>query len=196
MVGTFKVLITDNITGNHPADKWAEITAERIAERIEIEPKSTSPVAIKARVDKKEFTFKLERLLTTHHQAVQDHEIGKLIDHHHDRLSHSLDPYDHVMHVIDQAMADILEAAKVNPAFFEYFSQPEETEHIRRDMLRHDFASSMHIDRKAHCDRHPDHPHVKAWREACDKHGAEHAHHNIGFYLQQQGIDPDAQPSP
>jgi hypothetical protein len=186
----FKILITDNITGNHPADKWAEITAERIAERISIEEKSTSPVAIQARKDKKEFVFKLERLLTDHHQAVQDHEIGKLIDYGHERLRHSIDPYDHVMPIIDQALADILEAAKVNGAFHAYYSQPEELEHIKRDMLRHDFASSMHIERSAHCDRHADHPHVKAWREACRKHGVEHAHHNVGFYLQQAGEDP------
>lgn len=174
------VLITNNTTGNHPADKWAEVTVSRIMERIEIDENSASPEAVRARADKRTFEQKLLDLMTTHHQSVHDGECAMIGEHEHDRLGHSCCPIEHHGDIVEQAVADVMEAAKVNHLFEEFFAQPSEQEHIRNDMLRVDFATSMHINRQEFARGDADHPVSKAWLKASEEHGATNAHHHVG----------------
>jgi len=128
------VLITNN-SPRHPADKWADVTAQRVTALIAIDDDSGSATAIQARKDKRAFENKLNDLLTDHHQAVQDNEAGLLDAMKDERFSHTLNPLDHLPEAVDQAVADIVEASKVNPLFEAFFADPKIQAHIKHDML-------------------------------------------------------------
>ncbi len=60
-----KVMITNG--GDHPADKWAKITAEMIGDLIQVDENSTSSAAISARKALPHFVLDLADALEDHH---------------------------------------------------------------------------------------------------------------------------------
>ncbi len=182
----FGVLITNNHLGNHPADKWAEVTVRRVSELFDLDDDAATAEAQQARRDKRTFESKLIDSWTRHHQVVNDREVGQLAAKGDERLKDTMDSRDHVADVIDSAMADLLEAANINPRFVEYFGRPDIQQHIKDDMLAVDFSSSIHVCRYYHCDRRHDRPVVKAGRLGASEHGYGHAHHFMLAHLPAQ----------
>jgi hypothetical protein len=179
----FGVLITNNIVGNHPADKWAEVTVGRIMAVFDIDADSNTPEAKQARKDKRLFEQELLDIVEKHHQAVHDFEQAQLEEKGSLRLVDTLDAQHHVADILDEAIAEVVEAAKINPQFTAYFAKPEVQKHIRDDMFAVDFTTSIHANRLGHCDNNPHCPYVKAWKKGADKHGFGHAHHFMYHHL-------------
>lgn len=170
-----RLMITDG--GPHPADKWAAISAAEICDLIVIDQKAISPEAAAARIAKPVLQSAIAAALMGHHAAVQKHERGAIEKHGHDRLSHSIDPRDHVPKTLAEAVKDVALCAAESP-FKAHFAQAAVTEAVRGILGSH-FSSAMHIERSWHADGHvivdgkptrnhrhdPTNPHVVAFRQ-------------------------------
>jgi hypothetical protein len=147
------IMITNG--GPHPADKWAEQTAERIVDIIQVE--ATSPVYDAALAAKAAFKDAIAAGLELHHDDAQTHERGQL-DLGGERLNHDLDPTAH----LDAAVQAVLDAAK-GTMFELHFAKPQVRDFVRSTVGSH-LATVMHIERSWHADKNPDCPHCQAWR--------------------------------
>jgi hypothetical protein len=178
------ILITNNIVGNHPADKWADVTVGRIMAVFDIADEATgTPEAKKARRDKRFFEANLLDIVTNYHQEVHDREQAALTDKAGLRLHESMESHDVCPDLLDKCVAEIVAQADINPAFASYFAQPEVQKHIRNDMLAPDFTCAIHANRLGHCDLNPTDTHVVAWKKGVQHHGA-----NVGHIFMQQHL--------
>lgn len=143
-----RLMITDG--GPHPADKWASITAAEICDLIQVDEKSASETAAKARIAKEKLRVDLAQALLGHHHSVQQNERTMIEKHGHARLSHSLDPRDHVPQTLTEALDAVLKCMEGTP-FSEHFSQ-EKNKAAVLGILGSHFATTMHIERHWHAD--------------------------------------------
>lgn len=169
-----QILVTNG--GPHPADKWAAASAAAICNLIVIDDNSASEAAVAARLAKPKLESAIVDALMGHHHEVQKHERAQLDKHGHERLSHSLDPRDHVPKTLNAAMKAVGACFDASP-FKAHFAQAHVQEAIA-GMLGSHFASAMQIERSWHADGHvvidgrpvknhrhdPDNHHVKAFR--------------------------------
>jgi hypothetical protein len=146
--GAGRVMITDH--GPHPADAWAQITAEHIAP---INP----DMAGQRRTKALKLQMAIADALEPHHQAVQDAERARLgAD-----AAHIMAPPDPEPH-LDAAVAAIRGAAQ-GTEWESHFAGPERLALIRREIGIH-FATAQHIEKSWHADRNPAHPAARAFR--------------------------------
>lgn len=151
------ILITDG--GAHPADKWAEATAQHIVK-----------IAESASGERRAAAVKLEAaiidILEGHHAIVQNGERAAIVEHGHARILHPLDADHHIS--VDGAVKEIVAAAKNTPWAVDF--EKEETVAGLTHLLHSHFKTSMHIERSWHADRNPKPDEAKAF----------YALHNVG----------------
>lgn len=143
------VMVTEG--GPHSPDTWAEATADQI---IDISADAPDTKLAEARM----FREKLVEILSGHHQLVQEQERGQIDEQGHARLIHDLD----VSECVDAPAAEIVETAR-GLSFESHFAKPETQAYLRQVLGSH-FATSMHIERSWHADRHPDTDEARAFR--------------------------------
>jgi hypothetical protein len=148
-----KPMITNG--GPHPADKWADMTADSILELlVDGNPDNVSPEAAAARQAKRDLRPVLFNIFNGHHDRVQKHERGSLksIKGHAaacDHCDHAKNPLDVTPHL--SVMDQVFVALAATP-FASHFAQPEVQETLRQIVGR-DTANVMHIERRYHSDR-------------------------------------------
>lgn len=145
------VMITNG--GPHPAEKWAQVTADQI---IDIGSTAKGALLTEAHT----FRTMIVQTLADHHTKVQTHERGQLESAGDDHLGTALDPTAHIAGAVDE----IIEATK-GTSFEAHFAQPHVREYLERVLGSH-FATSMHIERSWHADRNPDGKNAQAFRAA------------------------------
>lgn len=141
--------------GPHPADKWAEMTADTILNLIQIAEDSDTPEAAAARKAKRDLRPTLFNILYDHHDGVQRHERSgnakvKTLK---DAEAHACtvrNPIDCTPHL--GAVDDVISALAATP-FAAHFAKPEVAEVIKQIVGQHT-ADVMHIERRWHHDRH------------------------------------------
>lgn len=133
-------LISNN--GPHPADNWAALATTRILDLIQIDPNSTSPQAIEARLAKEDIRPKLLRYLNDHFNLVQSDE-RTMVRHMHEPIE--------VEGPITTILANVGSIAKGTP-FAAHFKNPDFRETVRR-IVGQFTANVMHIERRYHADR-------------------------------------------
>src|SRR6476661_7108324 len=119
------ILKTDG--GPHPADMWAEASANEIANIVLIDEQSTSKEAKMARKAKPRFALDMADALEELHAEVQEHERNLLATEGSDRL---FDEHDHD-HILDKAVEEVLKIALKTP-FSEEFKRPEIEHRVRQ----------------------------------------------------------------
>lgn len=159
----FGIMITNG--GPHPADYWAETTAERFVSLVQVAEGSDSELARAARADKRKFRETLITLLEGYHDKIQKAERAALKQHGHARLTHDLSPREHqeIEHVADA----VIRATK-GTVFEEHFKRPD-VRKLVEDALETDFRTVMFIDRDWHAAAHPHTDEAKHWRRT--RHG-------------------------
>lgn len=146
--GQGRIMVTDH--GPHPADAWAQITAEHIAP---IGKDVTGHRRLKAL----ELQAKIALAIEPHHQKVQNDEGIKLgVD-----TAHVMNPVDPSEH-LDAAVKAIQDAA-VGTEWEGHFKDPERVALIRQEVASH-VATIQHIEKSWHADKNPDHPASVAFR--------------------------------
>lgn len=139
-----KIMITNG--GPHPADKWAETTADTILDLIEIAEDSDTPQAMAARQAKRDLRPALFDIFNAHHGKVQKHERGELAKAKKSMVTDHINPHQH-MSVMDE-----VETALANTPFAAHFAKPEVFGAIKQIVGQHT-ANAMHIERSWHRDR-------------------------------------------
>jgi hypothetical protein len=129
----FGVLITNN-ADRHPPLKWAQVTADRVMSVFDPEEKD-----VQALLDKREFESRLIKLLNAHYAMTQQREVDVKPTEHF-AIAHS--------DIIEMIIADIREAAKINPVFAAWFANVENMAHVRANMLHVDMQSIVHLERQ------------------------------------------------
>ena len=171
-----RLLITNG--GPHPADKWAAISAAEICDLVQIDHQAISEAAAVARIAKPKLQSAIAEALMGHHDVVQKNERSAIEKFGSARLSHSIDPRDHVPKTLDEAVKAVVVCAAASP-FKTHFAKPDVIEAVTGILGSH-FASAMHIERGWHADGHtivdgkpvknhrhdPADPHVVAFRQA------------------------------
>jgi hypothetical protein len=100
------IMITNG--GDHPPQKWAEVTARHITDLIQIEDDKVedSPETVEkkasARTAKRRFDLDLNDALLPHHKRNQDFERDKLKAHGDARIAGSFSTYDRRQAIIDK----------------------------------------------------------------------------------------------
>lgn len=168
--------------GPHPAGKWAIVTAGQIM-------RSVFGVDNAEAASQRKLELAILDVFEKHHDKVQTHERGKITEHGIDRLTHPLEPAEH----IDDTLADFMNACKtVGPIeaarladdpdvgsrtvdVAAHFAKPEVARQIKLIIGGHTSAS-MGIERSWHADRNADHPVARAYRAARHEHGPHLAH--------------------
>lgn len=166
--------------GPHPADKWAIVTVSQIMQGV-------FGISNAETVSQRKLELAMLDAIEKHHHHVQHHERSKIAEHGMDRLTHPLDPTEH----LDDPVSELVAATKAigevemadsdNPGNTKmvnvaaHFAKPDVQEQLRLLIGRH-FATSMDIERSTHADRHRDHPVAKAYRHARAEHGGHRAH--------------------
>lgn len=147
-----EVMITNG--GPHPASKWAEVTAKRILDIIEVGGAVPEHVRAKARLK-----LDLEDLLERHHDKVQAAERASLDEGGLDHLGLELDPVPY----LDEVMADV-QRVVAGTIFEEHFK----TEPVRRYVWKSigsDFCNVMHVERSWRADEEPGDARAAAYRD-------------------------------
>jgi hypothetical protein len=144
-------MVTDG--GPHPPEMWAEATADQIIDISAQAPESKLQEA-------REFRTKLVTILTGHHDMVQQHERGKLVERGAAHLTTEIDPSQHV----DDPVADVVAASR-GYSFEAHFAKPEVQDYLRQTIGNH-FATAIHIERSWHADADPEHEASVAFRAA------------------------------
>lgn len=144
-------LITNG--GAHPADKWAEFTADTIVDTLLVDacPDDASDAAIAARAAKRKLRADLFDVLNDHHGRVQRHERGVCakMKKPADAAAHVLSPVDVTPHL---SIMDVVNAAFAKTPFAEHLAKPEVQDATRAIIAQHT-ANVMHIERRWHHDR-------------------------------------------
>lgn len=151
------VLITNG--GPHSASKWAEATASHIID-----------IASHVAGERREHAIKLQAaiidVLEKHHTTVQHGERLKLQGTDgHARLAIPCHEHEHCS--VDDVVEDICLAAKGTP--WEADFQKSEMITGLAQLVASHFATSVHVERSWHADRHPDNEHCKAFRAQHNK---------------------------
>lgn len=153
-------MITDG--GPHPAEVWAQVTAEHIAP---IGPDVTGHRRLAALALQANIATAIEQ----HHQSVMDVERSKLAA----DPNHIVAPVDPGAH-LDAAVAAVQEAAK-GTEWEDHFADPDDGRTkdgkvtnsrlalIRQEIGTH-FATVQHIEKSWHADKNPSHPAALAFR--------------------------------
>lgn len=132
--------------GAHPADKWADTTAEAILALIQVSDDSATPEALAARQAKRDLRPILFDIFNDHHGAVQGHEqreLGRNAKHVHAKF----DPTQHTPDTIAQ-----VEKALAATPYADHFARLEVRNVIRAIINQHT-VNVMHIERSWHGDR-------------------------------------------
>ncbi len=142
-----RVMITNG--GPHPAERWAQGTAEHI---IQI----PSSIVGERLIAAQEFRQRVQRALVPHHAGVQQNEREKLLA----DIEHLLKPLDPEP-FLDAVLREVQDAAK-GTEWEAAFAEPDRLAAIRHEIAIH-FRTVQHIERSWHADARPDHPVVKLW---------------------------------
>lgn len=145
-----QILKTDG--GAHPADKWAEFTADNLVGLIQVDNDSVTPEAHNARAAKRDLRPILFKILESHFGDVQAFE-RKHCDKHVKGAAaaqeHADKPLDVTPHL--GVMDEVFAAFDATP-FKDHFAKPEVREVLTRMVGQHT-ANTMNIERKTHHDR-------------------------------------------
>lgn len=143
--------------GPHPSDKWAEMTANQIADTILVDasPDDTSDAARAARKAKRDLVAKLFDIFDDHHAGVQQSEQGKLKNvktadkaaAHADHEQTPIDPKPHV-----DAIMDTVNSAFAATPWAAHLAKGEVQDTVRAIIGQHT-VDVMHIERRWHHDR-------------------------------------------
>lgn len=144
------VLITDG--GPHPADKWANETAESIGDLIQVDQTSNTPAAAAARKAKPRFILDMADRLESFHQSHIDHSKVQLATHGNARVNPNLHPYAPNPDILNDAVNAVIECSKGTP--FEAHFQNFTTRAAVASIIGSHFSSADHIERSYHVDRH------------------------------------------
>lgn len=133
-------LITDG--GPHPADKWAEVSANEIMALIVIPDDATSDAAVAARQAKRELFPKLVKELTEHHGALQKAERAACKKGAAKRSAEKIDVIDHMASGVE-CIIELM----TYPPFREHFSRPDVRAVVARIIGQH-ATDIVHIERQ------------------------------------------------
>jgi hypothetical protein len=134
--------------GAHPADRWAELTAETILNLIVIVEDSVTDEAAAARAAKRDLRYVLFDILNQHHDDVQKGERGNVPTDPHAHVAAPLEPMPHV----EPTMMEIRAAFAASP-FAAHFAKME-VQSVLVNIVAQHTADVMHIERRYHQDRH------------------------------------------
>lgn len=138
--------------GVHPADKWAELTADTIVDTLLVDgtPDDASPAATAARAAKRKLRADLFEIFNVHHEGVQHHERGECrkCKRPADAAARAMSNVD-VTHHMD--VLDKVNAAVAQTPFAEHFAKGEVQDVVRAIIGQHT-ANVMHIERRQHHD--------------------------------------------
>jgi ABC-type branched-subunit amino acid transport system substrate-binding protein len=154
------IMVTNG--GDHPSDKWADVTATNIANLIQVDDdKATDTDADRARKAsarraKDRFQLDLADMLAPHHDRNQKFEYGKLADQGDARIAGPFSTYDKKAEIVAQ-----VSAAAVSTPFAEHFATPEVQEVVGNIVDKH-FAHVKHNARSWHADKNPHGDNAKA----------------------------------
>jgi hypothetical protein len=139
--------------GPHPADKWAEVTANAIVDTILVDstPDDVSPQALVARAAKRKLRNDLFDILNDHHTAVQNDERAT--------NAKTKKPADAAMRALadpdprpHMSVMDKVNAAFAATPFSDHFAKPE-VQAVTQAIIGQHTASVMNIERRWHHDR-------------------------------------------
>lgn len=143
-----KPMITNG--GPHPADKWADTTADAILDLIQIEADSVTPAAAEARQAKRDLRPKLFDIFNAHHDAVQSSEraaVPGTAKAANALVAHPINPAPHV----DPTAAQVFALLATTP-YADHFAKLEVRAVIETIIGQHT-ADVIHIERRYHQDR-------------------------------------------
>jgi hypothetical protein len=178
-----QIMVTNG--GPHPAEKWAEVSANEIGALIQIDP--NSPIASFAEEGKTQFVDKLKTALAGTHGEVQAHEREQIKQHGVARLSHLLDPTNHAR----DGLAAVVAAAQ-GTMFQGHFAKPETQEYVLQVLAQHkgtvmDIERSWHADRTlADAGKGHEHDECRAYHQARTDHGGHLVHAHIHRYRKSE----------
>jgi hypothetical protein len=150
------IMITNG--GSHPADKWAEITADQILNLIEIDAASETPAALAARRAKRTLRTTLCDALEPLYAGVQNAEKQQLTTKGLARINEALDVRSH----LDAPLSAVADCFAGTP-FQAHFAKPEVREVLKRIIGQH-CANMMHIERSYSADKSPKSAEAQAFR--------------------------------
>lgn len=154
------IMVTNG--GDHPAEKWAEVTASNIADLVRVDDdkiedadadRSRKAVARRA---KDRFRLDLADLLAPHHERNQQFEKGKLAAAGDERIAGPFSTYDKKAEVVASVVA-----ASAATQFAEHFEKPEVQAAVGAMIDKH-FAHVKHNARSWHADKNPSGDNAKA----------------------------------
>lgn len=148
-----KILITNNTDGNHPADKWAMVSAEMIADSSELGDEKL--------LEANRLQLKFADILVKHHDQVQQDERVHLAAAPQNILTKLEDS---LKVVVDDVVAEIVKAAEGTLWAAHYAST--EVQNAVGHIVKSHFLSSQHVERLCHADRNPNCEHAQAYKAA------------------------------
>lgn len=152
------VLKTDG--GPHPADMWAEASANEIANIVVVEDQSITDAAKKARKAKPRFALDLADVLEDWHQKVQDKEKAELKAKGVARLGE-----DHgIEDMVEGAVKDVLACAD-KTMFAAQFKASQVVAHVKA-IVSADMNTVAHIEQSWFADNNLHDPKAKAFKAA------------------------------
>lgn len=143
-----RVMITNG--GPHPAELWAQVSAEHIA------PVSNTLIGHR-RAAALELQSKIAKVFEKHYQDIQEIEKQKLRE----SQAHVLTDLSHAPH-IEQMIADI-QAVAIGTEWEKHFTHDGVLALLDQELGTH-IRTVKHIERSWHIDRNPDHPHAEFWK--------------------------------
>lgn len=139
--------------GAHPADKWAELTANTIVDTtlVDAHPDDASEAAVAARAAKRGLRTKLFDIFNHHYDAVQKHERGECAKckKPSDAAARVVAPHDPSHHM---GVMDKVNAALVATPFAAHFAKPE-VQDVVKAIIGQFTVDTMHIERRTHHDK-------------------------------------------
>lgn len=155
MTQLYGIMVTNG--GPHPADKWAEITANQIVDTILIDANTDdiSDEAAAARAAKRKLRNELFEIFNSHHDGVQKSERvscakHKKVEHAEKHADHSQTPIDPCQHV-DSIISDVMTAFAKTP-WAAHLAQPQVIDLVKQIIGQHT-VDVMHLERRWHHDR-------------------------------------------
>lgn len=154
------VMVTNG--GDHPPEKWADVTATNIANLIQVDPDKPGDTdadrsrKTTARRAKDRLQLDVADILTPHYDRNQKFERGKLAAEGDARIAGPFSAYDKK----DEVVAAVV-AASVDTAFAEHFAKPEVQVVIGKEIDDH-FAHMKWVTRSWHADKNPGGANAKA----------------------------------
>ncbi|MEN6535637.1 MAG: hypothetical protein ABFD89_18380 [Bryobacteraceae bacterium] len=145
------IMITNG--GDHPSDKWAEVTAKNIADLVQVDddkPEDSDADRARkaaARRAKSRFELDLADALSLHHARNQTFEYGKLAAEGDARIAGPFSTYDKKAEIVAQVAA-------ISDAFADHFAKPE-VQTVVGDILDKHFAHVKKNARSWHADKNP-----------------------------------------